>query len=161
MSAAPTFDELLGNYEDGTLTVTDFYMSDELRASLANSSAKDNELGCDFSQIIPAIEEQKGVPKEFPFIITKVGENTGILLPAAADEGDEDGFALTYDPASGILSVHIEEDGTSLDGALRAKYNADKTGVEISGEMYTDMTFGEECNLTLQIQGSKPLTTEE
>ena len=161
VSAAPTFDELLGYYEDGTLTITDFYMSDALRASLANSSAKDNELGCDFSQIIPAIEEQKGVPQEFPFIITKVGENTGILQPADADEGDEDGFALTYDPASGILSVHYEEDGTSLDGALRAKYNADKTGVEISGDMHTDLAFGEECSLTLQIQGSKPLTTEE
>lgn len=160
VSAAPTFDELLGYYEDGTLTITDFYMSDALRASLAKSSADDNELGCDFSQIIPAIEEQKGVPQEFPFIITKVGENTGILQSADADEGDEDGLAFTYDPASGILSVHIEEDGTSLDGALRAKYNADKTGVEISGDMHTDLAFGEECSLTLQIQGSKPLTTE-
>lgn len=159
VSAAPTFDELLGYYEDGTITITEFYMSDALRASLSKPS-EDDELGCDFSQIIPSIEEQKGVPQEFPFIIVKVGENAGILQSADSDDGDEEGFPLTYDPVSGILSVHIEEDGASLDGALRAKYNADKTGVEISGEMWTDLAFGSECKLTLRIQGSKPLTAE-
>jgi len=161
VSAAPTFDELLGLYEDGTLTITDIYISDALRASFAESGGDDNEMGCDLSEMIPAMEQQKGVPNDFPFIIVQTGENAGVLTTEDSQEEGEGGFTVTYDPAAGILSAHMSEEGVSLDGALQARYNADHTGVEIAGDMVTDMGFGSECSLTLRFEGSKPLAAQE
>lgn len=157
VSNAPTFDELVGFYEDGVITITEFFVSDELRQSMAAAAeqADEDELGCDFSQILPALEEAIGTPNEFPFTISKTGENTGILF-GGDDEGE--GFSLSYNPASGALTVHLEEEGMSFDGVLKAKYNADKTGVEILGDIVSDLGYGlENMRLTLQISGSKPL----
>jgi hypothetical protein len=156
VSVAPTFDELVGFYEDGLLTVTEFFVSDELRASLASTAeSDDNELGCDFSDIIPAIEEAIGEPNEFPFTITKTGENAGMLGPEDEESG---AFGVTYDPVSGILSLHLEDEGMAFNGSLKAKYNSDKTGVELLGDVVSDLGMGmDDMRITLQISGSKPL----
>ncbi len=157
VSNAPSFDELVGFYEDGLITITEFFVSDELRKSMAASAEAEDEdeLGCDLRDIIPAIEAAVGTPNEFPFTISKTGENTGILQTGDDEEG---GFSLSYDPAAGAMTVHYEEEGMSFDGVLKAKYNADKTGVEILGDIVSDLGAGmENMRLTLQISGSKPL----
>ena len=156
VSGTPTFDELVGYYSDGTATITDFFASDELRQSLA-STANDNELGCDLSDILPSIEAQKGVSNDAPFSIVKTGENTGILQMEDDEEEGGSGFTLTYTPSSGILSAYYEAEGVRLDGTLKAKYNADKTGVEIGGEMSTDLGYGSDLNLTIGLKGTKPI----
>lgn len=161
VSNAPSFDELVGFYENGVVTITDFFVSDEFLAGMADSAKSgENELGCDLdmSQIIPAIREQIGVPNEAPFTIFKTGENAGSLQIGEADE-DSGKFEITYDPASDSMPVHMEEEGASIDGILKAKYNSDKTGVEISGELATDLGAGtENLKLTIRITGSKPLS---
>lgn len=154
VSSAPTFDELVGQYADGTMTITDFFASDELRATFADSANRKNESGCDLSELIPTLEAQKGVVKEAPFTIVKTGENAGLLLTKG---NEEDGFELTYSPAGGMLSVHYEDDGVSLDGTLRASYNGDKTGVAIAGDMWSDLGYGSDFSLTLRIEGTKAL----
>ena len=157
VSNAPSFDELVGFYEDGLMTITEFFVSDELRKSMAASAEAEDEdeLGCDLRDIIPAIEAAVGTPNEFPFTISKTGENTGSLQTGDDEEG---GFSLSYDPAAGAMTVHYEEEGMSFDGVLKAKYNADKTGVEILGDIVSDLGAGmENMRLTLQISGSKPL----
>lgn len=156
VSAAPTFDELVGYYEDGKMTITDFFVSDALRESLASTAeSSDDELGCDLSEMIPMIEAQKGVPNDSPFTITKTGENAGILKLGDDAEG---AFELAYDPASGVMTAHYEGEEESFDGAFKAQYNSTKTGVEIAGEVVTDMGFGEDqLKLTIRIEGSKPL----
>ena len=159
VSAAPTFDELVGYYADGTVTITDVFVSDEFRAAMASTKGGgEDEIGCDLSEMIPAIEAQKGVPNASPFTIEKTGENSGTLRIEDDDEGAW--FTLTYDPASGRAPAHYEGmEGIMFDGVFQAKYNADKTGVEISGELETDLGMGaENMKLTLILKGSKALS---
>ena len=161
VSNAPSFDELVGFYENGVMTITDFFISDEFLAAMADSAeSSEDELGCDLdlSQIIPAIKEQVGVPNEAPFSIVKTGENTGTLQIGEDDE-DSGVFEITYDPSSGSMPVHMEEGDASIDGVFKAKYNSDKTGVEISGDLVTDLGMGHDnIRLTILITGSKPLS---
>ena len=159
VSAAPTFDELVGYYADGTVTITDVFVSDEFRAAMASTKGGgEDEIGCDLSEMIPAIEAQKGVPNASPFTIEKTGENSGTLRIEDDDEGAW--FTLTYDPASGRAPAHYEGmEGIMFDGVFQAKYNADKTGVEISGDLETDLGMGaENMKLTLILKGSKALS---
>jgi hypothetical protein len=159
VSAAPTFDELVGYYADGTVTITDLFVSDEFRAAMASTKGGgEDEIGCDLSEMIPAIEAQKGVPNASPFTIEKTGENSGTLRIEDDDEGAW--FTLTYDPASGRAPAHYEGmEGIMFDGVFQAKYNADKTGVEISGDLETDLGMGaENMKLTLILKGSKALS---
>ena len=158
---APSFDELVGAYEDGTMTISDIFVSDEFRAAMASTGDKsDNELGCDLSEMIPSLEAAIGEEKEVPFYIDKTGENAGTMR---LGEGDEDlVFTVTYNPLSGILTTYYEDEGVSLGGSLQAKYNADRTGVEVKGDMTTDLGMGSEnINLTIAFKGSKPLTAAE
>ncbi len=159
VSAAPTFDELVGYYADGTVTITDLFVSDEFRAAMASTKGGgEDEIGCDLSEMIPAIEAQKGVPNASPFTIEKTGENSGTLRIEDDDEGAW--FTLTYDPASGRAPAHYEGmEGIMFDGVFQAKYNADKNGVEISGDLETDLGMGaENMKLTLILKGSKALS---
>ena len=158
VSNAPSFDELVGSYEDGTMTITDMFVSDAFREAMANSGeSSENGLGCDLSQMIPALEAQLGVPNENPFKIIKTDENAGILQ--IGDDGDSGTFTLVYTPSTGTMTVHYEADGAAFDGVLTAKYNSDKTGVEISGPMETDLGMGaENIKVTITIAGSKPLS---
>ncbi len=158
VSAAPSFDELVGFYEDGVMTITDVFVSDEFRASLASTADKDDdEVGCDLSEMLPQIEAQKGVPNDKPFTIIKTDENAGILQ--LSNDDDSDGFVLQYSPASGTMTAHYEEDGSKFDGVFTARYNGDKTGVEISGDVVTDLGVGtDNFKMTIRIEGSKPLS---
>lgn len=53
---APTFDELIGRYADGTMTVTEVFISDALRAEMGSGAAEDNEYGCDLATIAATLE---------------------------------------------------------------------------------------------------------
>ena len=140
------------------MTITDMFVSDAFREAMANSGeSSENGLGCDLSQMIPALEAQLGVPNENPFKIIKTDENAGILQ--IGDDGDSGTFTLVYTPSTGTMTVHYEADGAAFDGVLTAKYNSDKTGVEISGPMETDLGMGaENIKVTITIAGSKPLS---
>lgn len=150
------FDELVGDYEDGVMTITDIFVSEEFRAALAETAnADESEMGCDLSEIIPMLEEQRGVPNEAPFTITKTGENAGVLKIGDDEDG---GFTLAYDPASASMAAHYESEEASLDGVFKAAYNSDKTRIEVVSDMETDLGMGaENIRLTIQIKGSKPL----
>ena len=149
-------DALVGDYEDGVITITDIFVSEEFRAALAETAnADESEMGCDLSEIIPMLEEQRGVPNEAPFTITKTGENAGVLKIGDDEDG---GFTLAYDPASASMAAHYENEEASLDGVFKAAYNSDKTRIEVVGDMETDLGMGaENIRLTIQIKGSKPL----
>ena len=158
----PSFDELVGYYEDGTMTITDLFIADEFRAAMANTKDSEDGLGCDLSELLPAIEAQLGTPNDTPFTISKTGENAGMLTINGKDEEDEEesgSFTLAYNPAAGTLSAHYEQDGAVLDGVFTAAYNRDKTGVTISGDLVTDLGMGaENLKLTIRLEGSKPLS---
>ena len=154
INGAPTFDELVGYYADGKTIITDLFVSDELRQSLASTAESDDPIGCDLSEIIPMLEAQKGVPNEQPFTITKTAENEGILK----FDDDEGGFRLVYAPDTGILSATYESEGMMFIGEFKAKYNGAKTGVELSGDVHTNFGHTDDLiKLTINIAGTKPL----
>jgi len=95
IGGAPTFDELVGSYENGTMTITSVFISDALRAELSkstssedigNSSGGDEYLdpvfdglnkkyaGCDIAGAILGLEEEIGLAKPSPFTINKTKE---------------------------------------------------------------------------------------
>ena len=149
---APTFDELVGGYADGTTTVTEVFVSDAARAELASGSTE-NEYGCDLGEIITSLEEQIGVPNESPLEVTKTGENSGILTLDEETPGN-----VTYDASTGMLAFSLEEEGVSLSGELRASYNSDKTGVVLSGALTTSLFFSaDDLRICLKLEGTKGL----
>jgi len=119
VSDFPTLDELVGIYEDGVMTITEFNVSDEFIAMLkaliegmaegfaegmagfaegcdATSSigAGGAAEGCDAGDIEGQIAEYKamivGQKVPIPFEIIKTGDNTGILNLATGDNSDMD-----------------------------------------------------------------------
>ncbi|NCB52335.1 MAG: hypothetical protein EOM54_10695 [Clostridia bacterium] len=175
IGGAPTFDELVGSYEDGTMTINSVFISDTLRAELekpassedsGESSGGDGFLdsitdelneeyaGCDIAGALLGLEEQIGVAKESPFTVSKTGENAGILAL-----NDRPGNVI-YDPTSGILNFDMSdaELKTSVSGELRAGYNGDKSGVVLSGELKMTALFPEsDFYIIVKLDGSKAL----
>lgn len=157
ISGVPTFDEVVGVYEDGKVTITDVFISESFRAALASGeTGEENELGCDLSEIIPSLEAQVGTSQEAPFTIKKTAENAGVLrMSEDAEDGE---FTITYDPASGTIAAVYEKDEVTLNGEFKAKYNGDKTRIEVSGDVLTDLGMGyDNLKLALRIDGTKPL----
>ncbi len=153
---APVFDELVGSYADGTMTITEIYASASLREELAGGESADNEYGCDIGELLTSLEERIGVPNDSPFEITKTGEDSGFVV---MDEDSE--LSAKYDPSAGTLSLSLvgaEEEGITLSGELRATYNSDKTGVILSGNLTTSLFFSaEDLRITIKIDGTKGL----
>ncbi|NLT41017.1 MAG: zinc ribbon domain-containing protein [Clostridiales bacterium] len=174
---APTFDELIGAYEDGTLTITSVFISDTLRAELENSASSEDSgdsggddgnldaftdalneeyAGCDIAGALMGLEEQIGVVNESPFSVTTGGENSGLFILGDSEEGAS---AAVYDPSKGILTLTPkDQEMGGLGGELRASYNTDKNGVILSGELKLIFLFPEsDFHALVQIQGSRPL----
>jgi len=174
---APTFDELIGAYEDGTLTITSVFISDTLRAELENSASSEDSgdsggddgnldaftdalneeyAGCDIAGALMGLEEQIGVVNESPFSVTTGGEDSGLFILGDSEEGAS---AAVYDPSKGILTLTPkDQEMGGLGGELRASYNTDKNGVILSGELKLIFLFPEsDFHALVQIQGSRPL----
>ena len=177
IGGAPTFDELVGSYEDGAMTITSVFISDTLRAELekpassedsGGSSGGDGILdsvtdalneeyaGCDIAGVLLGLEEQIGVVNERPFSIAAGDENSGLFMLGDSEEGAS---AAAYDSSTGILTLTpIDQEMGGLGGELRASYNANKTGVILSGELKLIILFPEsDFHVLMQIQGSRPL----
>lgn len=177
---APTFDEVVGQYPDGTMVITEVFISDRLRAEIESSQAETEEdasgesenttgslleaitddlseqfAGCDFASVILGLEEQIGVVNEMPLVIEKTDENTGTL-----NMGENPG-PVTYDPNMGILSFSADQEGISMGGDLFASYNGDKTGVQLSGELKMNFILEElsadDFYVIMKIDGTKSL----
>ena len=151
---APTFDELVGAYDDGTLTIESVFISDSLRSDLASGaySEESNDYGCDIGDALLSLEEKVGVANEAPFTVEKKEENSG-TLSLEGILGD-----ILYDPNSGLLGFSAGEEGTALAGDLRAAHNGDKSGVIISGDLKMTFMFDEsDFYCIVRLEGSKPL----
>lgn len=163
IGGAPSFDELVGAYEDGTITITDYFVSDSLKAELASSqggsssasSLEDISEGCDPTPLILSITEYVGVTREAPFTIVKTEENAGYML--MNENGSID---LSYDSSSGVLTMSYSKEGATVNGTLNCAYNADKTGVSILGSGKMSITYPEsDFYLIVEFKGTKALTT--
>lgn len=134
----PTFDEVVGRYPDGKMTITKVHISDSLRAELeagdgnASYDISTGEIeGCDLGMILLAAEEQKGVPQDMPFSVSKTGENTGKF------HVEDTAAPSTYD--NGTLRFSYEEQGCTMSGEILFAYGED--GASILAEGTIKMTF--------------------
>jgi hypothetical protein len=113
IGGAPTFDELVGSYENGTMTITSVFISDALRAELEKPASSEDSgdpvldglneeyAGCDIAGALLGLEEQIGVANPSPFTISKTEENAGTLTL------DDSIGNVVYDPTSGKLNFDM------------------------------------------------------
>ena len=160
----PTLDELVGSYDDGMATYTEVFISDSLRAQLANPGAAqenlavEDELGCDINlNVIGSLERMVGQSAPVTIIIEKSGENTGTLR--FVSENDTSGMTespipYTYEKGSLILNF---SQSYSIQGSIAASYGKDKN-VIIDGALVLTLV-PEQLWMKIQITGTKPLST--
>lgn len=149
---APTLDEIVGTYTDGTALFEEVYVDDSLWES------SDEEGGCD-AQILAALKGMEGQTKEFNIIITKTGENTGRLMlqnPEEDDDGEDSGmdyFPFTYN--NGQLTISNSDEDGVYSGSLTAAYGKNKD-IAIDGKAKMAQHDGK-IHIVLALKGTKPL----
>ena len=120
----PTLDEVVGEYENGVLTMVDVqYASDEVKAKLVRQ-------GCD-----PA--EHLGETQERPFKLEKVDATTVRLVYDTKGWEKLGDTSMKYDEKTGLFTkLEIKDDGDSLTFEMSAVYSdAKKSGVVIGGDI--------------------------
>lgn len=164
----PTLEEIVGYYQDGMLTVEDFYIPQELldamKAAKENSESENGE-GCDIN-IDP--NEVIGQSRSLPFTLEQSGPDGAIM---GFESGDEDGNFLAdrvihYDDKTGVLllepfTMDSEGEQATVSMTLNCVY-ADEahSGVRVSGQLIEE--FGGEyagIRIVIGISGSKPLVS--
>ena len=165
MQQYPTLDELVGQYADGVLTITDVFISDTLREQMtaAQDEAADAEnplsdVGCDI-EILGAIEAMVGQANPVILFIEKTGENTGNLMINSADpEEQSDPTPMPFVYEAGTLTFDFNIEGEIGKGAINARYGPNQT-VTLNGGLRTTIESVPESDLyfDLTITGSKPI----
>lgn len=155
--SAPSFEEILGVYEDGIVTVQNVQFSESLLESARESGGVTGIDGCEsmsIASILVALQAAEGVPQPASFAFVKFGENT-VRLHLDGDEMDV--FALTY--ASGTLSASRSEDGNHVSSEFTCRYSEDRTRVNAEGGLVVDARMDEgRVYVELHFAGSKPIT---
>ncbi len=135
----PSFDELTGLYENGTVTLSDVEVSDWLYGFLEKIGA----------EVTPG--DGVGTAKDVPFRIGSTDKNKGTI------ESEEFTGTAEYDPDSGKMRVKIRDtEGNTMKGELACTYNSNKTGVAVSGELSGSASLI--ASFSLALKGSKNLS---
>lgn len=157
----PTFDELCGNYPDGSVSILCFDITDETRQQMAQmrtmvigTDEEGNDITCDYNNLpaLNALEESVGTTSAMPVAITKTGENTGLLTVIGADNA---ALPITYNPDNGIISMNLTEDDITLSGRLQAAYAEKQTVVTLVGRI--TVRLGEGLTVEVDASASRPL----
>ena len=162
VKAFPTFEELLGFYENGNLTVTDVYLPPELKAALESGTAGDEE-GCDLPNI--DLESIIGETKDAPFTLESRGEMT---FAVTGDGGITDlmNMPMVYDGRTGTCPATdsiIEQEGESwnVTMSMECSYSDDqKSGVIVAFDITLECTAPEGLAgiiVYIKMAGEKPL----
>ena len=136
ISPYPELSKLKGEWS-GTITITEVYVSDELKqeAQSESSGGEAKEGECDFSI---NLEELIGKANPFSLNISPSGENSGTLRFGAGDEGEkttnftyQDGTIsapISEEGATGtiVLDVSENEGGYSAEGPAKLSYEEGK-----------------------------------
>ena len=162
----PTLEEIVGNYQDGMLTVEDLYIPQELldamKAAQENNENEGGE-GCDFNIDPNAVI---GQTKPLPFTLEQAGEAGVFML---FETGDEDGNFLSgheirYDEKTGVLllepfALETEGEQATISMTLNCVYTDEAhSGVQISGQLIEEFGGGYAgIRIVIGLRGSKPL----
>ena len=135
----PTFDELIGYYTDGRLTLTEIDLEGGILSFLENIGAE-----------ITA-GDSVGTVVEKPFRIDKARENNGTI---AFDDGS--GGQVKYDPKTGKLGVNFKDiEGNRIKGELMCTYTGKKDGVALLGEIESSVALV--SRVTFKMDGTRSL----
>ena len=135
----PTFDELIGYYTDGRLTLTEIDLEGGILSFLENIGAE-----------ITA-GDSVGTVAEKPFRIDKARENNGTI---AFDDGS--GGQVKYDPKTGKLGGNFKDiEGNRIKGELMCTYTGKKDGVALLGEIESSVALV--SRVTFKMDGTRSL----
>jgi len=165
----PTLDELVGRYEDGTVTIAAVFISDALRQQLtdaaaasADTSADDplGDIGCDID-MLAALEAMVGQVQPTILVIEKTGEDTGTLTMNSVPEAgaaEEPGTPMAFVYKAGTITFDFAMEGQIGKGTVDARYGPDKT-VTLNGSLRATFESVPESDLYIDItiMGTKPL----
>jgi len=172
----PTLDELVGEYTDGTMTITTVFISDNLKSQMTPPAEEvtedpDNPLagiGCDLD-MVAILESLVGQVNPMKIVIEKTGEDAGILKmisaepdPDAAEAEEPTPIPFVYDPGTGTLTFDYALEGQVMSGTIAAAYGPDRKTVTLNGtlRMTAEGTPESDFYIDVQIAGSKPLTVQ-
>lgn len=163
----PTFEELIGLYEDGIMTIQEVFVSDYLREELKKETSATKEegadLGCDLGEMVTNIEMQKGVPQERSFKIVSTGKNQGILYFDEEEEDEDNAMTLTYEEQVGLLTGNLvsyinDQEVASMKGDFQASYSTDKKSVQLTGSFKSTFFFEEkDFYFIVELQGKRKI----
>ena len=143
----PTFEEVLGYYDNGIMTITDVQIPPELKAAMEAAQADgggdgDGEEGCDFNF---DLEGLIGQTKETPFSLVETGEMAAMLSGEGLDEIFADQGGMVYNDKTGKfapVSFNVADED--------AEYQITMSGeCSYSDEQKSGVIFG--CDLTMEI----------
>ena len=167
----PTLDELVGRYEDGTVTIDTVFISDALRQQMTDAAAASDQatadaenplagVGCDIN-MLEAIEAMEGQVQPTIIVIEKTGEDTGTLTMnsvATADQPEQAGTPMPFVYKAGTMTFDFNLEGEVGKGALDARYGPSQT-VTLKGSMRSTIETIPESDLyfDISIAGTKPI----
>jgi hypothetical protein len=126
----PPLKELSGNW-DGSITITDIVVSDELKAKAKDGKSDD---GCDLVKL----EELKGKANPMKFELKPDGENGGMFMPV----GEDGGKAVPFTYKDGVIEIPLTEDKT--EGSMTFKAEKLPNGkFKLGGDMNVDYAGGQ------------------
>jgi len=135
----PTFDELVGYYTDGRVTLTEIDLEGGILSFL-------EDIGAEITA-----GDSVGTVAEKPFRIDKTKENNGTI---AFDDGS--GGQVQYEPKTGKLSVNFKDiEGNRVKGGLMCTYTGKKDGVALLGEIESGVALV--TRVAFKMEGARPL----
>ncbi len=157
--AAPTLDELVGEYKDGSLYLKEVYIADRLLQ--ANNDDDEDGIGCDLG-ILEMIKAMEGQTLKAVLRVAKTGEDRGTFDfyvidedgDSDEDEGLDDPIKFTYAGGKMIFDTYIDED-TISQGIINAAYGKNKD-VTLNGEVRLSDKNGD-AHIDVVFKGTKPL----
>jgi hypothetical protein len=160
----PSLDELSGICSSGSMTITDVYVSEELKNAEAQpSSDSEGEEGCDIAAL-PMIEAMEGQTIPMTITITKTGENTGTILmvsqEGATDVGSIDTPAISFSYNAGEMVFDFASaDGGIVTGSITAEYDSNNNVVILGSLRVSSTQYGDSFYIDMIVQGSKALAS--
>lgn len=161
MDFAPTLDEMVGQWADGTLTINDIYIDPAFEAAItaALEGMGDALEGCETTDgetvDTSSIKDIEGQSFKIAIDIAKISDTKGTLAykQLVADGMEMDPAPFSYD--KGLITANFEEEGTIVTITMDAYYST-KGDVGLMGTIFADYNKGL-FTMDTKLEGTKPI----
>ena len=129
----PALSDIAGAWENGTMTITDVIVAEELKKAIAEGKMKDSE-ECDFSI---NFEELKGKSAPFNFTLSPSGETSGTMTVSSSEQSPQT-IPFTY--TDGVLKATMSDKGAV--GTISVTMSTDPNAYIAAGTMNINFKEG-------------------